>query len=296
MRVFVGLDGGGTGCRAQVEFDDGTRLPPQTGGAANVSTDPDSAIAAITDVLARAMAAAQAYAGATRLEPEIVLGLAGVVETGLGPRVKAALPYARVSVLGDIEIALAGAFEDADGLVMVVGTGSVLACQQAGQMRRLGGYGLALGDQGSGAWIGRAALRHSLSARDGLAPDGPLAAAMWQRFGSLAAMIEFAATARPADYAALAPLVLEQGRAHCPAAGAVLDAGCAYLRSAIARLQAGARDMPVAALGGLGPVLLARIIGQGGVGFRVAAPKGSALEGALWLARSLHLFGPEGRR
>ncbi|MCH8465064.1 MAG: ATPase [Roseinatronobacter sp.] len=295
MRVCVGLDGGGTGCRALVAFEDGLRLPVQTGGAANVSTDPDSAIAAIADLLARAMAAAQAHAGATRLEPEIVLGLAGVVESGLGPRVRAALRYPRLSVLGDIEIALAGAFEDMDGLVMVVGTGSVLACQRGGQMQRLGGYGLGLGDEASGAWIGRAALRQSLLARDGLATDGPLAAALWQHFGSLAAMIEFAATARPADYAALAPVVLEHDHAHCPVAGAVLDAGCGYLRAAIARLQAGAHDMPVAALGGLGPVLLARIIAQGGAAFPVVRPKGSALEGALWLARRRCDMGQEGR-
>ncbi len=286
MQLFIGLDGGGTGCRAQAELPDGQRTAPVSGGAANVHSDPDRAQAEIADVLARVMAQARALLpDGGDITPVVVLGLAGASESGAAVRLRAGLPYADLTVCGDIEISLAGAFEDGDGIVMAVGTGSVLARQRGGQMQRLGGYGFMLGDEGSGAWLGREALRAALQARDGLSPDGPLTRAIWDRFGDLPAMIGFAAQARPSDYAALAPLVLEQGRGHCPVAEHILDRGCAYLLHAITHLQAGAPAMPVAALGGLGPALLDRITGQGGAALRPVPPKGTALDGALWLAR-----------
>lgn len=290
MRIFIGLDGGGTGCRAQAELADGRRTQVVTGGAANVSSDPEGALREIAGVLAQVLEQAQGLAqgllpdgGAG--DPIIVLGLAGASESGAAQRLQHALPYPRVCVLGDIDISLKGAFGQEDGIVLAVGTGSVLACQRGGQMQRLGGYGLSLGDEGGGAWIGRAALRAALHARDGIGPDGPLVRAIWADFGALPDVISFAARARPADYAALAPLVVEHDRAHCPVAGAIMDRGCAYLLRAISHLQAGTYDIPVAPTGGLGPVLLDRIIAQGGAYLRRATPKGTALDGAIWQAR-----------
>lgn len=286
MRIFIGLDGGGTGCRAQAELEDGRRTQVVTGGAANVFSDPDGALREIAAALAQTLAHAQdMLPGGGVADTQIVLGLAGASESGAAQRLQHALPYPQVCVLGDIDISLKGAFRHDAGIVLAVGTGSVLACQRGGQMQRLGGYGLALGDEGSGAWIGREALRLCLHARDGFGQGGPLVQALWQRFGSVSQIIGFAGRARPADYAALAPLVLQYDRAHCPVAGAILDRGCAYLQRAISHLQAGAHDMPVAPAGGLGPVLLDRIMAQGGAYLHRAAAKGTALDGAIWHAR-----------
>ncbi|MFN7002120.1 MAG: BadF/BadG/BcrA/BcrD ATPase family protein [Roseinatronobacter sp.] len=286
MQVYIGLDGGGTGSRAQAELADGRRTPILSGGPANVASDLQGSIRVIADLLRDAMDQAQTLAPTAPLAaPQIVLGLAGVGETASEPALRAALPYPIAAILGDMEISLAGAFKARDGIVMAVGTGSVLACQRRGQITRLGGYGLTLGDQASGAWIGREALRQTLLSRDGLAPDGPLAHLVWQHFGTLHAMIRFATHASPAGFAALAPMVLDQDRAQCPVAGAILDQGCDWLRRGLARLQDGAPDMPVAALGGLGPALLDRMIAQGGACVHQVAPKGTGLDGALWLAR-----------
>ncbi|MDD7973558.1 BadF/BadG/BcrA/BcrD ATPase family protein [Roseinatronobacter alkalisoli] len=286
MRIFIGLDGGGTGCRAQAELEDGRRTPVVTGGAANVFSNPDGAQREIAATLAQALAHAQALLpDGAATQTRIVLGLAGASESGAAQRLQHALPYPQVSVMGDIDISLKGAFQQDDGIVLAVGTGSVLARQRKGQMQRLGGYGFVLGDEGSGAWIGREALRLCLHARDGFGQDGPLLQAIWQQLGPLPQIIGFAGRARPADYAALAPLVLQHDRAQCPVAGNILDRGCAYLQRAISHLQAGDRDMPVAPTGGLGPVLLDRIMAQGGAYLHRAAPKGTALDGAIWQAR-----------
>ncbi len=286
MQIFIGLDGGGTGCRAQAELADGRRGAVLYGGPANVFTDPDAALGEIAALLERCHMQALALAGGDCVpRPVFVLGLAGATETGAQPQIAARLPYRNVTVLGDIDIAAKGAFPEGNGIVMAVGTGSVLARQTAEEIVRVGGHGLLLGDDGSGAWIGRAALRCCLLAQDGLAESGPLTRLLWARFGAVGAIIRFAADARPADFATLAPLVLEQAQAHCPVAGAILDAACAYFRSAIRQLQQGYADLPVAATGGLGPVLLERMILQGGGLLRRADPVGTALDGALWIAR-----------
>ncbi len=286
MQVFIGVDGGGTTCRAQAALSDGRHTQIFTGGAANVSSDFDTARREIESLVALAQTAAQALAPEVALAPpHIVLGLAGASETGAAARLRAVLPGGHVTVHGDIDISLWGAFNDADGIVLAVGTGSVLARQKGGRMHRLGGYGFMLGDTGSGAWIGSEALRRTLYAHDGLAPRTALMDELWDRFGGVAGLIGFAHRARPADYAALAPIVLAHDRASCPVAGAILDQGCAWLRQALQHLLNGTPDMPVASLGGLGPVLLQRIVAQGGAHLRCIAPKGTALDGALWKAR-----------
>lgn len=283
MRVFIGLDGGGTGCRAVAELESGARSAVLTGGPANFSTDRDAALVQVTRLLAQTLQAAQTLAPGTSLGPPcIVLGLAGIIEAGAHDWLREALPHDDISILGDIDIALMGAFWGADGLVVVVGTGSALAAQRGGQMRRIGGHGLGVGDQASGAWIGREALRATALAQDGLGVAGPLTQAICQRFGTIAQMIAFARDASPADHAALAPLVL--AHPHCPVAGAILDAACAYLVRGIAQLQADGPALPVAGLGGLGPALLTRMQAQGAA-LHLTRPRGNALDGALWSAR-----------
>ncbi|MGY6548640.1 MAG: BadF/BadG/BcrA/BcrD ATPase family protein [Roseinatronobacter sp.] len=290
MYILIGLDGGGSGCRAQAELPDGRRTALVTGGASNVFSDPDGAVIRIADVLQRVVRQARAMLPDESAQDPgpaaiTVLGLAGASESGAAARLGAALPGYDLTICGDIDVSLAGAFADADGIVMAVGTGSVLASQRDGRMQRLGGYGFMLGDQGSGAWIGRAALQAALQMRDGLVPDAPLPREILTRFPDLPALLDFAATARPSDYAAFAPRVLHHDRAACPVAGRILDEGCAYLKRAITHLQGGDATLPVAALGGLGPALLSRIIAQGGIALHSVAPKGTALDGALWLAR-----------
>lgn len=283
MQVYIGLDGGGTGSRAQVALSDGRRGSVFTAGSANVFSDPDVALTQITGLLARCVAEAHEIDAAARVDdPVVVLGLAGASESGAAARVIDALPYARITVLGDIDIALRGAFQDRDGIVVAVGTGSVLARQTAGRMQRAGGYGFLLGDEAGGAWIGREALRASLHAHDGFGQSGPTTAAIWAKFGSVAGMISFVGGARPADFAALAPMVLDRDRAGCPVAGAIMAAGAAYLLRAIRHLQAGSPDVPVAATGGLGPIWLERL--RAGADLRVTDPMGTALDGALWQA------------
>lgn len=294
MTLFIGLDGGGSGCRARTQRADGTLGALHTGGRANLHTDADGAERAISDVLDRVLRAERSHDPA-REDVHIALGLAGATESGGAGRLASRLPYRNLTILGDAEISLAGAFQEADGILMAVGTGSVLARQCDGQMQRIGGYGFALGDEGSGAWLGRRALTAALHVRDGLSPDAPLAQAIWTRFSTLSALLNFTSTAGPADYAEFASQVTELDAMGCPLACAILDEGCAYLLRAIRHLQAGDAEIPVAALGGVGPLLLDRLVAVATPALHVRTPKGNALDGALWYARHMaQITGPPG--
>lgn len=283
MQVYIGLDGGGSGTRAQAEAQDGTRSEIVTGGPANYATDPEGCMREVAVLLARLSDMARAHWPDTTIWTTV--GLAGVGEVGGQAEIQAALDFPNLEICGDLELMLSGAFGAGDGLLVGIGTGSVFARQSAGRVTRLGGYGLALGDQASGAWIGREALRQTALAHDGLGVSGALSEAVLSEFGSIAAMIGFARQARPAQFAAFAPQVLEHARQGCPCARAILDAAAGYCLRAIRLLQAGERDLPIVPQGNLAPALLGYLQGQG-MALSISAAQGTALDGALLRARA----------
>ena len=75
---------------------------------------------------------------------------------------------ARILVVNDALIALQAGIGDGPGIVIVSGTGSIAYGRTtAGEAARAGGWGYALGDEGSGYWIGRLALRAAVRHADG---------------------------------------------------------------------------------------------------------------------------------
>lgn len=75
---------------------------------------------------------------------------------------------ARVLVVNDALVALQAGVGDDPGIVIVSGTGSIAYGRNAaGRAARAGGWGYVLGDEGSGYWLGRMALRAVVRAADG---------------------------------------------------------------------------------------------------------------------------------
>ena len=88
------------------------------------------------------------------------------------------LPGARVQVVHDTRLILAAAGLEA-GIVLIAGTGSVAYGRDSeGGEVRVGGWGWMLGDEGSGVWIVREAVREVLRRRDAGEPLGALGEAM----------------------------------------------------------------------------------------------------------------------
>lgn len=266
--LYLGIDGGGSGCRAALADASGRVIARAEGGPANIASDFDGALATLRATIATVCAGQE---GALRA----VLGLAGTNLSGAGPRLEAALPFS-ARVVQDVTTSVRGALGRADGIVAALGTGSVFARQIGGEIRAIGGWGLRIGDEGSGAWIGRAALNHVTRVLDGYFPATDLTAALVAEFGGGPGVVRFSLAATPADFAALVPRILAAAQAGDAAAEAVIAAARAEIRRAIAHLQPEA-PLPVTWIGGLGAALA---VGD----WAMRPPLGTALDGALALA------------
>lgn len=272
MQLFLGVDGGGTGCRAAVADAAGHVLGRGEAGPANIASDPAGAAANILLAAERALAAA---GGGEVLAAG--LGLAGANAAGAAERLRDALPFSRVAVVTDGITAVKGALGRADGVVAALGTGSVFAVQRTGSIRQIGGRGLVLGDEASGAWIGRSVLAAALRAVDGFTAQTPLLETLVAEMGGPDGVVAFSLRARPADFAALAPRVAESGD---PAATEIMARAEADVAEAVDLLR-GVDDLPVVFLGGLGTVFAMRMAGR----YPIRDAMGTALDGALMLAR-----------
>jgi len=66
-----------------------------------------------------------------------------------------------LTVIGDTQIALEGAFPNKSGSILIAGTGSIIyGKDEEGKIYRTGGFGRIIGDDGSGYSIGRKALQN----------------------------------------------------------------------------------------------------------------------------------------
>ena len=276
MALHLGIDGGGTGCRAALADETGRILGQGTAGPANIASDPQGAL---SNILAATRAALSSAGLGEEALPGLSagLGLAGANASGTVEALRAALPFARTRIETDAAAAAKGALRDGDGIVAAVGTGSVFAVQRRGQVRQIGGWGLVLGDEGSGAWIGRALCAAALRAVDGFRDLTPLLQDVLSEHGGALGLVSFSLAAKPVDFARLAPRAIASSD---PAAVAVMTGAETAVAEAVDLLQEG-ESLPVVFLGGLGPTYEARLFGH----WRAIAPLGTALDGALWLAR-----------
>ncbi len=213
--LVVGVDGGGTRTRVVLADLEGRELArvEGEGTALRPGRERDSAetIAALVHE-----ALVQAERPDTR-PATCVVGVAGGGQERAAQALWQALASSRqvaddVSVVSDAEIALDDAFGDAAGVLLVSGTGSVAFARALdGRLERCGGWGPVLGDEGSGAWIGRRAMSVITAARDGREPETALEGAILTALEveAIEDLIPWGADASPADFAALAPVVAQ---------------------------------------------------------------------------------------
>lgn len=280
------VDGGGSGCRAALAGRTGPIGFFGNSGPANFTTDPEQAIAnvhsAIADALARAGLAAEA---AGKMCGHV--GLAGVLTRADARSVATEMPFAQCIVTDDRAPMVAGALGGSDGVLLSVGTGSFGAVCKAGAVQYVGGWGLTLGDDASGAWLGRELLAWTLRAMDGLVAHSGLTRATAARFDNTPAdIVTFAGTAQPRDYAAFAPEIVDAAIARDTVAHDLMRRGGAYLASVVASADP-APDAVLCLAGGLGPQYAPYLPKQDQ--HRLRDPLGTALEGGVALARdALH--------
>lgn len=278
-RIDIGIDGGGSGCRVVVSAQGGEARA--TGGPANVVTDPAAAEAAIRDTLLSALG--QLGLGLHDLDrARIVAGLAGCRLPGIADAFATRLPFLAY-VVDDSVTALEGAFDGGHGTLIGLGTGSFCIRRDARGITHQGGWGFALGDEGSAAQLGRGALGELLKIEDGRLPqwsDDPLIDIL--RRAVEVHPVLFARDAGPADFAGLAPLILACGS---PWAEDLLH-DRVYAEIVTALRQIGHPEGSAwAMIGGFAQALTP----QWSTSMRdgLQAPQGTALDGACAMARAL---------
>ena len=279
---LIGVDGGGTSCRIALKWS-GQRTEAVF-GCANVTTDFYGATKILRDGLYAV--AGQAGVPGNQLQSfPAYLGLAGVVDEADAAAVVEALPLKKAVVEDDRRATVVGALGNADGTVAGIGTGSFLARRSGADLRLVGGWGLKLGDEASGAWLGRRLLTSVLDVVDGLRDGTSLTRDVFRRFErSPRQIVAFARKAGPAEFASLAPLIIEAAKAGDPIGRMLMDEGSDYLIRTAAKL--GWQDQErLCLIGGVAPHYQDYL--PNGLARCVVPAEGTALDGALQLAADI---------
>jgi glucosamine kinase len=214
MPLLVGVDGGGTRTRVILADATGAVLARTEGGASALRPGEEGEAA---DVIQSLIATVLEMAERSGTRPAVcVVGVAGAGQERPAQALWSALASRRVAddvaVLADAVIALEDAFGDNAGVLLVAGTGSVAFSRGPdGRLERCGGWGPAVGDEGSAAWLGRRAVGAVAASTDGREPETALAGALLTalELEAMEEVIPWASRAVPADFAALAPVVMQ---------------------------------------------------------------------------------------
>lgn len=209
--LYLGVDGGGTHCRARLVDANGQTLGEAFSGSANPRIGIEAAWKNIMDACLQACAQAN-IAPSDYQNIHLGLGLAGANQTLEQELVLAqACPFASRHLLSDAHAACLGAFSGRNGALLIFGTGSCGLNYQDGQFDVIGGWGFPLSDQGSGARIGLSALEMSLAALDSLAESSALTREINHSFLNDAAQYVLFQNRQPLprEYGAFAPLVFK---------------------------------------------------------------------------------------
>jgi len=214
MPLLVGVDGGGTRTRVILADATGAVLARTEGGASALRPGQEAEAA---DVIQSLIATVLEMAERSGTRPAVcVVGVAGAGQERPAQALWSALASRRVAddvaVLADAVIALEDAFGDNAGVLLVAGTGSVAFSRGPdGRLERCGGWGPAVGDEGSAAWLGRRAVGAVAASTDGREPETALAGALLTalELEAMEEVIPWASRAVPADFAALAPVVMQ---------------------------------------------------------------------------------------
>ena len=180
--VVLGIDAGGTKTVCRLADPEGRVLAEARGPGANLQHAGELEVERVLhEVISEATLEAPEWPAA------VCLGIAGVDRARDAEIVRAILrriaPRSRVVVVNDALVALEAGVPGGPGVVIIAGTGSIAYGRNAdGWAARAGGWGYLLGDEGSGYWLGRQALRAVVRSADGRGPHTLLTARVLAHF------------------------------------------------------------------------------------------------------------------
>jgi len=297
MGYYCGWDGGGSKTEVLCRDENGRELGHAFFGPLNINGASRERVA---QTIADAVAYMASMPGGLEGCLKLVIGTAGVSNTQifsfLSEHVRGEGYQGKLSIVGDQEIALAGAIEG-PGAVLIAGTGAICCGRDgSGNRTRVGGFGHLIDDGGSGYAIGRDILMAVVRAWDGRAPKTCLTEAVFARLGvsDVSGVITwlYSSTTGKKEVAAFAPLLLD-ALALGDSAAQDIAASAAQELSALAIAAWKNLALCDGELAVTGSVLthyvaireqVKSLCGAQIPQMRVIAPRGSAAEGAVKLA------------
>jgi glucosamine kinase len=304
--LVLGGDLGGTSTRILVVGTDGRVHGRSTAGGGNPISHPGGAAAALGTALRAALAGVDP--GRVRAA---VIGVAGWSALRTPP---VAARFGQVwadagltcdpGYASDLEVAFAAGTAEPDGSVLVAGTGATAGAVAGHQLTRTAdGHGWLLGDDGSGFWLGREAVRATLRALDAGDPPGQLVGSVLRELAGPGAVDELArggtgrcrdrliqaVNSRPGvQLSALAPLVSAAYRGGDPEARSIVERAAAALLTTLSRIRGHGETTPIVLAGALtGDTTPVGTTLRTLLGARFAGPVRPAragVGGAAWLA------------
>src|SRR5882757_9638476 len=299
MSLYLAIDAGGTKTRCLLADENQVLAQATTGSVKLMRVGEPEASSRLEAMLKEVALAANV---ALSEISQTCIGLAGLSIEAVREWAERELRKSvggNLLLAGDEEIALDGAFHGGLGILIIAGTGSnVLGRAADGAMYHAGGWGPAIGDEGSGFWIGHEALRAGFWAKDrGVSTD--LLTGIGEFWGakSLGEIVEMA-NARPGpDFPALTPIVTRCADAGDELAVAVLERAGVELAEQIAlvalKMEESGRQRKIEAaytgsvLEHISLVRSAMIsaLKTSSPSVKVVEGAVDSLEGALWRAR-----------
>ncbi|NRA61908.1 MAG: ATPase [Psychrobium sp.] len=257
-RLYLGVDGGGSKCKAIVVDTTGVVLGTGIGGPANPFHGVEQAMTSIVDSAYLALSDANLPA---KLISELVVGM-GLAGVNLPSMYEAMLqwqhPFRKLFLTTDLHIACLGAHEGNDGAIMITGTGSCGYSRIDGETTIIGAHGFPHGDIGSGAWLGLQAVTKVLTSLDGLEQDSAMNQTMLKYLNceNDLQLVEMVAKKPASFFAKLAFIVFDAAEQQDPLALSIVEVGASYISNVARSLQL-APPIRMSLIGGLTPKVMA---------------------------------------
>ncbi len=282
-QLFIGIDGGGTKCRARLVSINEKLLGTGIGGPSNPLHGQAQTKASILQAVEMALT----EAGLPNSEASnliVGIGLAGVNLPSLFDVMNNwHHPFKQMHLTTDLHIACLGAHNRDQGAVMIAGTGSCGYSYVKNKATIIGAHGFPFGDKGSGAWMGLEAVKAVLLASDNLGPYSLLSDLIGNHLQAKGVMIvDRMGAAKASDYAQLARFVLDAADAKDEVAEKIVREGANYM-SAVAEKLWETEPSRMSLIGGLSERLTPWL--KPSVAASLSAPINQPEFGAIYYAK-----------
>lgn len=250
--LYLGIDGGGSKCKAILVDSKNTILGTGIAGPGNPLHGFEQATTNIAECARLALIDA-GFGNQPLSTVDAGVGLAGVNLPGLFEQMdKWKHPFKSMHLATDLLIACLGAHDGEDGAVMITGTGSCGFVHIDGTSKIIGAHGFPHGDKGSGAWIGLQGVKHVLLSLDNLVEETLLTEAVlsFLKVNDAIELVEIIAGKPATFYAQLASIVFDAASQKDSVASEIVKEGADYI-SRVARKLLTTLPPRISLIGGL---------------------------------------------